>query len=92
MLSNWRKAGNRVPVIILTALDAWHNRVDGFRAGADDYLGKPFHVEELLERVKALIRRANDMQDTALQPAGTIRPPVLSGPDHHQANQKAGFS
>lgn len=59
VLQHWRVRGNRVPVIILTARDAWHERVDGFKAGADDYLGKPFHVEELLVRVQALIRRSH---------------------------------
>jgi DNA-binding response OmpR family regulator len=58
VLSNWRTRGNSVPVLILTARDAWHERVDGFKAGADDYLGKPFHVEELIERLRALIRRS----------------------------------
>ena len=58
VLRNWRAADNRLPVLILTARDAWHERVDGFQAGADDYLGKPFHVEELIARVNALIRRA----------------------------------
>jgi len=43
VLAHWREAGSRTPVIILTARDAWHERVDGFKAGADDYLGKPFH-------------------------------------------------
>ncbi|OQX15642.1 MAG: DNA-binding response regulator [Thiothrix lacustris] len=57
VLQHWRQRDNRVPVIILTARDAWHERVDGFKAGADDYLGKPFHFEELLVRVQALIRR-----------------------------------
>lgn len=57
VLQHWRQRGNPVPVIILTARDAWHERVDGFKAGADDYLGKPFHFEELLVRVQALIRR-----------------------------------
>ena len=57
VLRNWRQRGNRVPVIILTARDAWHERVEGFKAGADDYLGKPFHVEELIARIHALIRR-----------------------------------
>lgn len=57
VLKNWRQQGNAVPVIVLTARDAWHERVDGFKAGADDYLGKPFHFEELLVRVQALIRR-----------------------------------
>jgi len=57
VLKNWRQQNNNVPVIVLTARDAWHERVDGFKAGADDYLGKPFHVEELLVRILALIRR-----------------------------------
>ena len=57
VLQHWRQRSNRVPVIVLTARDAWHERVDGFKAGADDYLGKPFHFEELLVRIQALIRR-----------------------------------
>jgi DNA-binding response OmpR family regulator len=60
VLRQWRAAGQRLPVLILTARDAWHEKVDGFKAGADDYLGKPFHVEELLARLQALIRRANN--------------------------------
>ena len=59
VLKNWRSKGNSQAVLILTARDDWQERVDGFQAGADDYLGKPFHFEELLERVNALIRRAN---------------------------------
>ncbi|MCU7945266.1 MAG: response regulator, partial [Candidatus Thiodiazotropha sp. (ex Cardiolucina cf. quadrata)] len=50
VLQNWRSRDNHTPVIILTARDAWHERVAGFKAGADDYLGKPFHVEELVVR------------------------------------------
>ena len=61
VLLNWRASHNPVPVLILTARDAWHERVDGFKAGADDYLGKPFHVEELVVRIQALIRRSHDM-------------------------------
>lgn len=57
VLRNWRNKSNAVPVIILTARDAWHERVDGFKAGADDYLGKPFHYEELQVRIQALLRR-----------------------------------
>ncbi len=59
VLQNWRKSNNNTPVIVLTARDAWHERVDGFKAGADDYLGKPFHVEELLARLSALLHRTN---------------------------------
>lgn len=57
VLRNWRNAANHVPVIVLTARDAWHERVDGLKAGADDYMGKPFHAEELLARIQNLIRR-----------------------------------
>ncbi len=59
VLKHWRAQGNDVPVVVLTARDAWHERVDGLKAGADDYLGKPFHTEELLARLDAVIRRAS---------------------------------
>ena len=59
VLRHWRARGNAVPVIILTARDTWQEKVDGFKAGADDYLGKPFHVEELVARVNAIIRRGH---------------------------------
>ncbi|MDO9598868.1 MAG: response regulator transcription factor [Azoarcus sp.] len=58
VLGKWRAAGLTVPVLILTARDSWHEKVAGIDAGADDYLTKPFHMEELLARVRALIRRA----------------------------------
>lgn len=67
VLKNWRQRNNKVPVIVLTARDAWHERVDGFKAGADDYLGKPFHVEELLVRILALLRRSNDRTGETLK-------------------------
>ena len=57
VLSQWRKDGRDMPVLILTARDNWTEKVGGFDAGADDYLTKPFHMEELLARVRALIRR-----------------------------------
>lgn len=59
VLRNWRSRNNAVPVLILTARDAWHEKVAGFNAGADDYLAKPFHLEELAARLGALIRRAH---------------------------------
>lgn len=59
VLKKWRGSGRVMPVLILTARDAWHEKVDGIDAGADDYLVKPFHMEELLARVRALIRRAS---------------------------------
>ncbi len=58
VLCQWRGQGMNTPVLILTARGAWHEKVDGFRAGADDYLTKPFRFEELLVRLQALIRRA----------------------------------
>ena len=58
VLQKWRAAGRTMPVLILTARDGWHEKVNGIDAGADDYLTKPFHMEELLARLRALIRRA----------------------------------
>jgi len=67
VLAHWRARGNRVPVIVLTGRDAWHERVDGFKAGADDYLGKPFHIEELLARVQAVLRRTEGRGDPVIR-------------------------
>jgi len=72
VLKNWRQRDNKVPVIVLTARDAWHERVDGFKAGADDYLGKPFHFEELLVRILALVRRNNNMAGDTLKSSGLV--------------------
>jgi two-component system, OmpR family, response regulator len=58
VLSDWRKAGRRMPVLILTARDRWSDKVQGFDSGADDYVAKPFHIEEVLARLRALLRRA----------------------------------
>ncbi|HEX6734347.1 MAG TPA: response regulator transcription factor [Azonexus sp.] len=58
VLKRWRAAGRNMPVLILTARGDWHERVAGIDAGADDYLVKPFHMEELQARLRALIRRA----------------------------------
>jgi two-component system OmpR family response regulator len=58
LLKRWRQAGNDVPVLVLTSRDTWREKVTGLRAGADDYLAKPFQLEELTARVEALIRRA----------------------------------
>ena len=66
VLRNWRKQGNSVPVLILTARGAWYEKVDGFNAGADDYVAKPFRAEELFARLGALIRHAHS------QPTGAV--------------------
>ena len=58
VLQKWRTDGKKFPVLILTARDQWSEKVAGFDAGADDYLTKPFHVEELMARLRALLRRA----------------------------------
>jgi two-component system, OmpR family, response regulator len=59
ILEQWRRADKKMPVIILTARDRWSDKVAGMDAGADDYLAKPFHMEELLARVRAQVRRAS---------------------------------
>ena len=58
VLESWRKAGRTMPVLILTARDRWSDKVQGMDAGADDYVAKPFHMEEVLARLRALVRRA----------------------------------
>jgi len=58
VLEKWRRAGRNMPVLILTARDRWSDKVSGFDAGADDYVTKPFFTEEVLARVRALLRRA----------------------------------
>lgn len=70
VLKNWRAREKKMPVIILTARDAWYEKVEGFKAGADDYLGKPFHVEELIARLNAVIRRQNAQVGGALSVSG----------------------
>src|SRR5512145_2007751 len=59
VLEQWRRAERKMPVIILTARDRWSDKVTGIDAGADDYVSKPFHMEELLARIRALVRRAS---------------------------------
>ncbi len=58
MLEEWRRAGKTMPVLLLTARDRWSDKVQGIDAGADDYVAKPFHMEEVLARIRALVRRA----------------------------------
>src|SRR5262245_56160427 len=59
VLRRWREAGLAMPVLILTARGSWHEKVQGIDGGADDYMAKPFRMEEVLARLRALIRRAS---------------------------------
>lgn len=67
LLRRWRKQGCGMPVLILTARDTWREKVTGLRAGADDYLSKPFEREEMVARVEALIRRASGRASPVLE-------------------------
>jgi two-component system OmpR family response regulator len=72
VLEKWRAAGKDMPVLILTARDRWSEKVAGFDAGADDYLTKPFYTEELLARLRALLRRTAGHASAALE-CGDLR-------------------
>lgn len=67
LLKNWRKAGLTTHVLVLTARDTTENKVEGLDSGADDYLTKPFQLEELLARLRALIRRSHQVKDPVLR-------------------------
>lgn len=76
VLESWRAAAIRTPVLILTARSRWHEKLAGFNAGADDYLTKPFEMDEVIVRLNALIRRS----------AGHASPTLDCGPLQHDAN------
>jgi two-component system OmpR family response regulator len=78
VLDRWRKEGMKVPVLVLTARDSWSDKVAGLDAGADDYLAKPFQTEELIARLRALIRRASGNSSSELT-AGDVRLDTRSG-------------
>ncbi len=67
VLERWRRDGRNMPVLILTARDRWSEKVAGFDAGADDYVAKPFRIEELLARLRALLRRASGHASSELE-------------------------
>jgi two-component system response regulator PhoP len=71
LIRQLRAAGKTFPVLVLTARDRWQDKVEGLQAGADDYVTKPFHVEEVLARVQALLRRAGGHADPVLR-AGVV--------------------
>lgn len=70
LLRRWREAGEAMPVLVLTARGSWHEKVLGIDSGADDYMAKPFRMEELLARLRALIRRSS----------GHVNPELRCGP------------
>jgi two-component system OmpR family response regulator len=72
VLKRWRRAGRNMPVLILTARDRWSEKVAGFDAGADDYVTKPFQIEEVLARIRALIRRAAGHSSGELECGGLL--------------------
>ncbi|MEE4015761.1 response regulator transcription factor [Roseibium sp. FZY0029] len=78
VLENWRRDGRTMPVLILTARDRWSDKVAGIDAGADDYVAKPFHMEEVLARVRALVRRAAGHASNELT-CGAVRLDLRSG-------------
>lgn len=70
VLRNWRKEGVNFPVLLLSAKSSWNERVEGIDAGADDYMVKPFQMEVLLARLRALLRRTSTQKMTALSVGG----------------------
>ena len=78
VLDRWRKEGKVTPVLVLTARDSWSDKVAGLDAGADDYLAKPFQTQELIARLRALIRRASGNASSELI-AGDVRLDTRSG-------------
>jgi len=78
VLERWRRAGRTMPVLILTARDRWSDKVAGIDAGADDYVAKPFHLEEVLARIRALVRRAAGHASSEIA-CGAIRVDTRSG-------------
>jgi two-component system OmpR family response regulator len=78
LLRRWREAGVDVPVLVLTARGSWHEKVEGIDSGADDYVAKPFRMEEVTARVRALIRRANRQVKPELRCGALVLDPRLA--------------
>jgi two-component system OmpR family response regulator len=75
VLRHWREAGLAVPVLVLTARDSWHEKVRGIDGGADDYVAKPFQMEEVLARLRALIRRASGQVSLEIRSGAVVLDP-----------------
>lgn len=78
LLRGWREAGLAVPILVLTARASWHETVDGIDSGADDYVAKPFRMEEVLARLRALIRRSSGQPHQLLRCGGVTLDPRLA--------------
>ena len=78
LLRRWREAGVTVPVLVLTARGSWHEKVQGIDGGADDYMAKPFRIEEVQARLRALIRRASGQATPELRCGPVVLEPSLS--------------
>jgi two-component system OmpR family response regulator len=75
LLRRWREGGQAVPVLVLTARGSWHEKVQGIDSGADDYMAKPFRMEELLARLRALIRRSSGQMNPELRCGALVLDP-----------------
>jgi two-component system, OmpR family, response regulator len=78
VLSGWRRSGLAVPVLVLTARSSWHETVQGIDQGADDYVSKPFRMEEVLARLRALIRRSSGQTQPSIRCGGVTLDPRLA--------------
>jgi len=78
LVRGWRASGLGVPVLVLTARGSWHETVDGIDAGADDYVGKPFRTEEVLARLRGLIRRASGQSGPLLRCGAVVLDPRVA--------------
>jgi two-component system OmpR family response regulator len=79
LVRRWRDAGIDVPVLVLTARGSWHEKVQGIDGGADDYVAKPFRIEEVLARLRALIRRASGQSTPAIRCGAVTLDPRTAG-------------
>ena len=78
VLRHWREAGISTPVLVLTARGSWHEKVQGIDGGADDYVAKPFQIEEVLARLRALIRRSSGQVTPELRCGNVVLDPRVS--------------
>ena len=78
ILEDWRRNGRNAPVLLLTARDRWSDKVQGIDAGADDYVAKPFHIEEVLARIRALVRRSAGLASNEVE-CGAVRLDTRAG-------------